>query len=320
MEPASAEPVRKPPASANDDFRIGDLLGKNLLRGLRPRVAIVGFPSDEGIRRNGGRQGAAKAPAAIREELYRLTPDARSYAAFVDLLENSTDLGDTEITNDLRADQERLGRTLAPLLNEGVFPIVLGGGHETAFGHFLGYAFAGQPVSAINWDAHPDVRPTHGGEPHSGSPFYEAILHPSGLCRQYIVAGLAPHSASLDHLQFIRDHGGRHVWQHELSEAAIDQIVRSLPSPAMASFDMDAIHESQAPGVSAPTAMGIDSQLWLHAAQQIGRSPAVTSVDLVELSPQLDRDKQTVRLAALTVWSILSGLADRRRPTKTAAA
>src|ERR1700680_1740350 len=106
MKPASAEPGRKPPASANDDCRIGDLLGKNLRRGLRPRVAIIGFPSDEGIRRNGGRLGAAKAPAAIREELYRLTPDARTHDAFVDLLENSTDLGDTEITKDLRDDQE----------------------------------------------------------------------------------------------------------------------------------------------------------------------------------------------------------------------
>ena len=104
MKATSAKPTRQPPGSANDDLRIRDLLGKNVRWGLRPRVAIIGFPSDEGIRRNGGRWGAAKGPAAIREELYRLTPDARSYPAFVDLLKNSTDLGDIEITNDLRAD------------------------------------------------------------------------------------------------------------------------------------------------------------------------------------------------------------------------
>src|SRR5215467_4067002 len=38
------------------------------------RAVLIGFPQDEGVRRNGGRPGAAQAPNEIRKWLYRLTP------------------------------------------------------------------------------------------------------------------------------------------------------------------------------------------------------------------------------------------------------
>src|SRR5439155_21579169 len=38
------------------------------------RAVLIGFPQDEGVRRNGGRTGAAEAPDEIRRWLYRLTP------------------------------------------------------------------------------------------------------------------------------------------------------------------------------------------------------------------------------------------------------
>ena len=52
------------------------------------------------------------------------------------------------------------------------------------------------------------------------------------------------------------------------------------------SFDLDAVSEAEAPGVSAPT---------------------VSSADVVELNPTVDRDGQTARLAAVTVWWLLRG-------------
>jgi formiminoglutamase len=63
--------------------------------------------------------------------------------------------------------------------------------------------------------------------------------------------------------------------------------------------------------VSAPNSAGLTSALWLAAADGAGRCPTVTSADVVELNPAFDRDGQTARLAALTVWSLLRGLADR---------
>jgi formiminoglutamase len=79
----------------------------------------------------------------------------------------------------------------------------------------------------------------------------------------------------------------------------------------MVTFDMDAVDQSQAPGVSAPCANGLPSDLWLTAAYLAGRNEQVTSFDLSELNPRHDRDSQTAKLAALTIWNFLLGLSER---------
>ncbi len=79
----------------------------------------------------------------------------------------------------------------------------------------------------------------------------------------------------------------------------------------MATFDMDAVDQAYAPGVSAPTANGLRPELWLRAARMAGRHERVSSFDIVECNPDFDHGSQTARLAALTVWSFLKGLAKR---------
>jgi formiminoglutamase len=297
--------------TAPDDPRIGKLLGTRLAPHEVPKALILGFPSDEGVRRNGGRVGAAGGPRAIRGALYRLAADPR-LEEFEDFLGRTRDLGDLEISRNLEADQEHLGEALAPHLDAGVFVIVLGGGHETSYGHFLGYARVGKKVEIINWDAHPDVRELKQGRGHSGSPFRQAIEHPSGACRRYSVAGLQPHSVARAHNQFVQEHG-RAVWREEVSRASIDELYQAVTAPALVSFDLDAVIESEAPGVSAPNVAGLSSDLWLAAANAAGRSASVSSVDVVEENPAFDQDGRTARLAALTVWWLLRGRAERGR-------
>jgi formiminoglutamase len=191
---------------------------------------------------------------------------------------------------------------------------MLGGGHETAFGHFLGYVHAGRDVAALNFDAHPDVRPLVEGHGHSGSQFRQAILHESNRCAQYTVAGLQPHSVAASHLAFVRDHGGRTVFRHELTTEVIDRLYAAKAGRAsamMATFDTDVVDQSLAPGVSAPSTGGLTTDLWLHAAYRAGSSPHVLSIDISEMNPRFDRDGQTARLIAVTVWHVLKGIVGR---------
>src|ERR1700731_4136470 len=77
------EPAPRPddPRRA-DDPRLGEV--SNFWHGdpaalKAGRAVLIGFPQDEGVRRNHGRPGAAEAPRAIRPFLYRLTAaDGRS--------------------------------------------------------------------------------------------------------------------------------------------------------------------------------------------------------------------------------------------------
>ncbi len=297
-----------PPDTGPDDRRIGHLLQAEAT-GDGPWAALIGFPCDVGVARNNGRPGAAGGPEALRRWLYKFTPDAR-VEGMAALVERSRDLGDLTLSGDLDADQALLGQVVADVLRDGGIPVVLGGGHETAFGHFLGYVEAGLDVAISNVDAHADVRELNDGQGHSGSPFRQALEHDSGRCRDYRVAGLQPQSVSRSHLAYLEQKGCRHWFRDKTDESVLtDLFPRDVNH--YATFCLDAVDSAFAPGVSAPAADGLMPAFWLAAAERAGANPVGRSFDVVELNPRFDVDERTARLAALTVWRFLRGMARR---------
>lgn len=294
------------------DPRLGHLLAKNISNDATPKAVLLGFPSDKGVQINGGRPGASDAPEVIRGQFYKMTPSAEDYQPFVDLITHCQDDGDLIVHGELDEDQENMGNVLAGYLEQDVVPIIIGGGHETAFAHFLGYAEAGMETSIFNLDAHTDVRPLKNGLAHSGSPFLQALEHPSNCAETYLVAGLQPHSVAQSHLEYIEKKGGDYLFRDETNVTSISGIFHQHNSDhLMVTFDMDAVDQSQAPGVSAPCANGLPADLWLMAAYLAGRNEQVSSFDLSEVNPLHDRDNQTAKLAALTIWHFLLGLSQR---------
>ncbi|MCS6850178.1 MAG: formimidoylglutamase [Gemmataceae bacterium] len=279
------------------------------------RAVLVGFPQDEGVRRNGGRPGAAAAPNEIRRWLYRLT--AADAAADIDLaLRPPVDLGNLRIRGSLEETQKALGQVVAALLDRGAIPIVLGGGHETAFGHYLGYAHQRRSVGIINIDAHLDVRPLREGFGHSGSPFRQAMEHAEHPLpgSRYACLAAQPHGVSRQHRDFVQQRGGVIRWRtepgfHLLSawEEEHDRLARQ-GIPIMQTIDADAVCVADVPGVSAPNPAGIPGCAVLACARRAGESPAVASLDLVEVNPDFDLDGRSARWAALVIWQFLVGL------------
>ncbi len=300
------------PDSSKDDPRIGHLLGTALSDDSSPKAVLIGFPSDKGVQINGGRPGASDAPDAIRRQFYKMTPSAENPEPFIDYVNHCRDVGNVQVTGELAEDQQNMGSLLGEYLEDDIVPIILGGGHETAFGHFLGYAEADLNTSIFNLDAHTDVRPLKDGKPHSGSPFRQALEHSSARAQAYLVAGLQPHSVAQSHLEFIDHHDGQYLFRDETNITSISSLFHQHSSDRlMITFDMDAVDQSQAPGVSAPCTNGLPADLWLTAAYLAGRNEQVTSFDLSEVNPFHDRDDQTAKLAALTIWHFLLGLSQR---------
>jgi formiminoglutamase len=77
------------------------------------------------------------------------------------------------------------------------------------------------------------------------------------------------------------------------------------------SLDADAVHAADVPGVSAPNPQGLLGSELPACARFAGRSAHVSSFELAEINPTLDRDNQSTRWAALAVWSFMAGLAQR---------
>ncbi|MEX2457087.1 MAG: formimidoylglutamase [Balneolaceae bacterium] len=292
-----------------NDPRLRDII--NSKEGEKTSAEIILFPSDEGVKINGGRTGAANAPSLILDQLLKLTPHPLHVKKHISFLENIHVCDDLVCSGNVEKDQELLGKTVAESFQKGAIPIIFGGGHETAFGHFLGYAAAEKPVNILNIDAHSDVRPLKNGQAHSGSPFYQAINHSSKLCRSYNVAGINPSSISEGHFNFVKSQG-ECLMESETTLYSVKKIIQDLDQGnLMITMDMDAVNQGQSPGVSAPNSSGISSSLWLDLAYEFGKNPAVTSFDISEVNPEYDRDHQTVRLAAMTIWKFLLGIALR---------
>jgi formiminoglutamase len=94
--------------------------------------AFIGFCSEQGVKRNRGRVGTALAPDFIRKQMSNLPC---TFDSKVKLYDAGNILCD-EIS--MEEGQKLLGLAVEKILSLGLFPIVLGGGHETTYGHFQG--------------------------------------------------------------------------------------------------------------------------------------------------------------------------------------
>jgi formiminoglutamase len=309
------------PPDRPDDPRLNEVfaLPTDIATSLRPgRPVLVGFPVDEGVRRNGGRVGAALAPDAIRAQLYRLTPtDA---AARLDIRHLSpVDLGNVRVGSNLEESQEALAIVVSAILAAGAIPVVLGGGHETAFGHYLGYRRAGLNPKVVNLDAHLDVRPVVNGQGTSGTPFRQMMELPDQELQpgSYACLGVQPQATSWEHWEFCRQRGDVLATAESL-RGGCRQHFESVCSRLLGqtdflyvSVDADAVRAGDVPGVSAPNPLGLDGHELAACARSAGVNPGVASFELVEINPHYDLDDRSTRWAATMVWHFLMGLCMR---------
>lgn len=284
--------------------------------GAAPGVAVLGFASDEGVRRNGGRVGAAEGPAALRAMLSNLP-----------LLDDTPlyDAGTVDVVDgDLEGAQQRYAEKLAALLDAGHLPVGLGGGHEIAFATYQGLArHLGERsprVAIINIDAHFDLRRQDRGS--SGTPFLQAIEHAAarGLPLDYCVYGISL-SANTRLLFDTADELGVHyVRDDELGLLDLPARIAALQAK-LANVDviyqticLDALPHAVAPGVSAPSARGVPLEVVEPLLDAIAATGKVKVVDVAELSPPFDRDRVTARVAARLIHRVTHAV---RRAAKT---
>lgn len=293
------------PSRLHEIIRLIDLEQQS---GFIDGFALLGFCCDEGVIRNKGRKGAALAPDILRAAL-----------ANIPLQEKNISLCDAGnilcLNGQMERAQEALAEAAASLQRKKMRTIVLGGGHETAWGHFQAVAAAhpGQAISIINIDAHFDLRPLADGKGNSGTPFLQiaSFCKENGLVFDYTCIGIQPFANTLSLFHKAEELGCSTITAEQIYyegndswSAVLDRLL-AKENLLYLSLDLDVFASAYAPGVSAPQPLGIAPWQLIPLLRSIGQSEKLIAVDVVELCPPYDQEGRTAALAAHCIAALL---------------
>jgi formiminoglutamase len=257
-------------------------------------VALIGLPDDTGVSLNGGRPGAAQGPAAFRAALSRLGSSEPAGFDWPGVF----DAGDLVPGASLDETHARATDAAGALLDAGLLPVAVGGGHDLTFPFVRALSRRVSPLAGVYFDAHLDVRDA----PGSGMAF-RRLVEDCGVSALHL-HGFRPYVNAREHHAWFVSHGGR------IGDAT-SPVFPGDAKHLFASFDLDVLDMAHAPGVSAPNPAGWtprEAQSWVTAA---GADPRVRCFDLMELSPPHDEGGRTARLAAHLFLAFLQGVARR---------
>ena len=273
---------------------------------------VIGFPDELGIKNVGGRLGASLGPASYLEAFQKI----KGKFPVLDRCLSSTlvSMG-PELEINYQKAVDEVARVRKAHLSQLKSLIVVGGGHDYAYPWIRGMAQSlkkGKNIGCLNIDAHFDLR-AYDPVMTSGSPFRRLIdekwLSPKNL----IEFGIQEHcngaelwayakKNAIPVVPFEKVRNGRAVAQFKLALQALshrcDEVVISV--------DLDAMSMAFCPGVSAPQGEGFTGSELYQMLEIAGAHKKVTSLGIFELSPPLDHQNYTSRVAAQATWHFLS--------------
>jgi arginase len=290
------------------------------------QVAIVGASLDLGA----GRRGVDMGPSAIRY--------AGLDAKLAELGLTSIDLGNVETAvaeaaavgdeharylDEIKATCGRLARVIVEIEQRGALPLVLGGDHSVALGTLAGLASVHGPGGVLWLDAHGDLNRPETSP--SGNVHGMALAAALGLggprfdSPSWTLPAVDPSRVALVGVRQLDD--GERRLLHELNATVftmsdvdrlgVDQALHEAlervagPNFVHVSLDMDVVDPDVAPGVGTPVRGGLSYREAHLACELIAESGLMSSLEVVEVNPILDRENQTATLAVELVASAL---------------
>lgn len=290
-------------------IRLLNLLAQEPEKSAAITFAIIGFKCDEGVQRDLGRVGAFDGPTAIRQRLAMLPVQKPAIHCY--------DAGNIICTDhDLETSQQALADVIGFLLTKGICPIILGGGHELAFGHYQGITKIfpkEQRLGIINFDAHFDLHPMQPSNRGSASTTFYQIAQ-SHLAEQrhfdYNCIGIQHAGDIKQSFDTAKKLKVKHILADELhqglQEKCFDFVDRIIDENNILylSLSLDVFSPAFAPGVNSIQPLGLNPWHVIPLLRQIASSGKTISYDIAEHVPRYDVDHRTAKLAAVLVYEI----------------
>lgn len=140
---------------------------------------LLGIPEDIGVRANGGLGGAHTSYTSALQSLTNIQSTSKftgeellilGHLDFSDWMQQSQEMNVEQLRNLVTQIDDEVYPIIQKIIAAGKVPIVIGGGHNNAYGLLKGASMAyEQALNCINLDAHSDYRIVEGR--HSGNGF-----------------------------------------------------------------------------------------------------------------------------------------------------
>jgi formiminoglutamase len=166
------------------------------------KFVLLGIPEDIGVKANHGRTGTSSAFYSTLKSLANIQHNKFCKGSNLIILgelnvdeemliaqnlDSSNKDDRKQLFNLVEKIDKEVSHTIHQIIKAGKKPIIIGGGHNNAYGNIKGLALAmGKPVNAVNFDPHTDFRILEGR--HSGNGF--SYAYEEGFLKKYFIFGL----------------------------------------------------------------------------------------------------------------------------------
>ena len=188
------------------ETKFGEKIGfvKNVfeLSNLKQTYILLGIPEDIGVRANHGKPGTSKAWEAFLNSFLNIQVNEYTYPSNIailgeltvkDLMEKASNLDKnspdyfTNLGKLVEEIDHRISEVIEIIVASGKIPIIIGGGHNNAYGNIKGASKAlKSAINVLNIDAHTDLRKLE--HRHSGNGF--SFAKSEGFLNRYFIFGL----------------------------------------------------------------------------------------------------------------------------------
>jgi arginase len=285
---------------------------------------VIGAALDLGA----GRRGVDMGPSAIRY--------AGLEARLREIGHEAVDLGnvDTAVAEATEIQDERarflpqikeawtqIAALVERTTRDGYLPLVLGGDHTVALGTLIGMSRAHGRGGVVWIDAHADLNSpetTPSGNVHGmvlaaalglGGPAFDDPALPAVDPKRVALVGVR--SIDEGEREALRSLDAKVFTMSEVDRLGVERAVRESlahiagPGFVHVSVDLDVVDPDVAPGVGTPIRGGLNYREAHLALELVAESGLMSSLDIVEVNPILDRENQTGKLAVELVASAL---------------
>ena len=298
------EPVNAPDFSnAEGVARIADRIeahrfdSRPMLEGAR--VALFGV--NDG-RRSGDNEGCGGAPDAIRHWLYQLVPPAA--------WQPTVDLGDIRAGATEDDSYAAVQSVVAELVQMGIVPIVLGGGHDLTIPMYRALDSVGRPMNLVTVDPRLDF----GGDPSVVSArnhMNSVVMHEPNYLFDYANVGHQGYLTDPDTLELLERLQFEAIRLGTLLQNIqhVEPIVRNAD---LVTLDVAAIRASDHPASTHASPNGMTAEHFCQLSRYVGMSDRLLATGFFEHNPDLDDRGRGAHLVAQGVWHVMDGIFNQK--------